>query len=29
MENSEAAAKPKWRLFPEPYAIHWAADKAQ
>ena len=29
MENSEAAAKLKWRLFPEPYAIHWAADKAQ
>jgi hypothetical protein len=28
MENSEAAAKLKWRLFPEPYAIHWAADKA-
>jgi hypothetical protein len=28
-ENSEAAAKLKWRLFPEPYAIHWAADKAQ
>jgi hypothetical protein len=29
MENSEAAAKLKWRLFPEPYPIHWAADKAQ
>ena len=29
METSEAAAKLKWRLFPEPYAIHWAADKAQ
>jgi hypothetical protein len=24
MENSEAAAKLKWRLFPESYAIHWA-----
>ena len=29
MGNSVAAAKLKWRLFPEPYAIHWAADKAQ
>jgi hypothetical protein len=29
METSEATAKLKWRLFPEPYAIHWAADKAQ
>jgi hypothetical protein len=29
MENSEPPAKLKWRLFPEPYAIHWAADKAQ
>jgi hypothetical protein len=29
MESPEAAAKLKWRLFPEPYAIHWAADKAQ
>jgi len=29
MATSEAAAKLKWRLFPEPYAIHWAADKAQ
>ena len=29
MENSEAAAKLKWRLFPETYAIHWAEEKAQ
>jgi hypothetical protein len=29
METSEAAVKLKWRLFPEPYVIHWAADKAQ
>jgi hypothetical protein len=28
-ETSEAAVKLKWRLFPEPYAIHWAADKAR
>jgi hypothetical protein len=28
MENSEAAAKLKWRLFPESYAIHWAEEKA-
>jgi hypothetical protein len=27
-ENSEAAAKLKWRLFPEIYAIHWAEEKA-
>ena len=25
----EAAAKLKSRLFSEPYAIHWAAQKAQ
>jgi hypothetical protein len=24
----EAAAKLKWRLFPESYAIHWAEEKA-
>jgi hypothetical protein len=29
METSDAAVKLKWRLFPEPYVIHWAADKAQ
>jgi hypothetical protein len=29
MESTEPAAKLKWRLFPEPSAIHWAADKAQ
>jgi hypothetical protein len=23
METSEAAAKLKWRLFPESYAMHW------
>jgi hypothetical protein len=28
MENSEAAAKLKWRLFPKNYAIHWAEEKA-
>jgi hypothetical protein len=27
-ENSEAAAKLKSRMFPEPYAIHWAEGKA-
>ena len=29
MSSPEAAAKLKSRLFSEPYAIHWAADKAQ
>ena len=29
MESPDAAAKLKSRLFSEPYAIHWAADKAQ
>ncbi len=29
MDTSEAAAKLKWRLFPEPYAIHWAEEKAK
>jgi hypothetical protein len=29
METFEAAVKLKWRLFPESYVIHWAADKAQ
>jgi hypothetical protein len=29
MGTSEAAAKLKWRLFPESYAIHWAEEKAQ
>jgi hypothetical protein len=29
MSSPEAAAKLKLRLFSEPYAIHWAADKAQ
>jgi hypothetical protein len=28
METSEAAAKLKFRLFPEAYAIHWAEEKA-
>ena len=28
MENSEAAAKLKWRMFPESYSIHWAEEKA-
>src|SRR3984957_7809861 len=28
METSEAAAKLKFRLFPETYAIHWAEEKA-
>ena len=28
MENSEAAAKLKFRLFLETYAIHWAEEKA-
>jgi hypothetical protein len=29
MESAQAAAKLQWRLFPEPYAIHWAEEKAQ
>jgi hypothetical protein len=29
MATSEAAAKLKWRLFPESYSIHWAEEKAQ
>jgi hypothetical protein len=29
MSSPEAASKLKSRLFSEPYAIHWAADKAQ
>jgi hypothetical protein len=29
MGTSEAAAKLKWRLFPESYSIHWAEEKAQ
>jgi hypothetical protein len=27
--TSEAAAKLKWRLFPESYSIHWAEEKAK
>jgi hypothetical protein len=29
MGTKEAAAKLKWRLFPESYSIHWAEEKAQ